>query len=88
MMKILTITGESLDDFFANRIPHYMADILLKSLEVLARNGRQCIGAFVYPFDDIYCFRLQDDRIPDKADIYITFIDIQNLIIIIDAIMV
>lgn len=88
MMKILTITGESLEDFFNKKIPHYMADLLLKSLEVLARNGRECIGAFVYPQDDIYYFRLQDDRIPNKADIYITFIDIQELIIILDVIMV
>ena len=88
MMKILTITGESLDVFFANRIPYYMSDLLLKKLEVLARNGRECIEAFVYPHNNIYYFKLEDDRIPDKANIYITFIDIQNLIIIIDAILV
>ena len=87
MMKIITITGQSLDEFFKQRIPGVLIDKLIVKLRVLRLEGKNCIGAFVFPYGDRYVFRVEDVHSPDKANVYISFIDLQNLIIIIDAVL-
>lgn len=87
MMKIVTITGQSLEEFFKQRIPSVLIDKLIVKLRVLRLEGKNCVGAFVFPYKDRYVFRVEDVNSHDIADVYISFIDFQNLIIIIDAVL-
>lgn len=87
MMDIVTITGQSLEDFFRQRIPDVLLDQLRLKLRVLRIQGKNCIGAFVFRYEDRYVFRVEADYSQDKADIYISFIELRNLVIIIDAVL-
>lgn len=86
MMDIETITGQSLEDFFRDRVPLTLFDLIALKLRVLKVQGRSCIGAFVFKYEDRYVFRVEDPYGDDKADIYISFIDVRDLILIIDAV--
>lgn len=88
MMDIETITGQSLNEFFRNRVPLTLFDTISMKLRILKIQGKNCIGAFVFRYEDLYVFRVEDSYGGDKADIYISFMDVRNLIIIIDAVCV
>ncbi len=83
LLTIATITGESLDEFFRRKMPSNLFNILTNKLEVLARNGKDCIGAFVFPYDDVYYFMI-DDTDTYTAKIFLSFIEIGNIILILD----
>lgn len=82
-MKLITITGQSLDDFFKD-IPSGLKRPLKNRLRVLQNHGKECIEAFVTPYNDFYHFYVEDPTIPEYVEVHISFIDISNLIIIID----
>ena len=84
MMEIVTITGQSLEDFFRPKIPQGLIKPLVNKLKVLKIYGRECIGAFVFPADNIFHFEVTDPDISQGADVYISFIDIGNLILIVE----
>lgn len=84
MMEIVTITGQSLEDFFRPKVPQGLIKPLVNKLNVLKIYGRECIGAFVFPIDNIFHFEVTDPDIPEGADVYISFIDIGNLILIVE----
>lgn len=83
-MKLVTYNAQPLDEFFRQRVPQGLINPLLKKLDVLQTFGRECIQAFVFPKDDVFHFVVEEPNINDVADVYISFIDINNLIIIID----
>lgn len=88
MTRIITITGQSLDDFIASKLPPVLRPIFIKRLEVLTSMGRKCIDAFVFSHENFYYFCLEDTQISEKAKVYISFIDVQNIIIIIDIVLI
>lgn len=83
-MRVVTITGQSLDDYFKNRIPQGLINPLIRKLELLQNHGRDCIGAFVFPHKDAYQFTIDEPKMSEAANVYITFIDLHSLIIILD----
>lgn len=84
MMNIVTITGQTLDDFFRPQIPQGLITPLTNKLKVLKIYGRECIGAFVFPASGIFHFEVTDSNIPEGVDVYISFVDISNLILIVE----
>lgn len=82
-MEIVTITGQTLDDYFRPKIPQGLMVPLTNKLKVLKIYGRECIGAFVFPADSIYHFEVTDPNVREGADVYISFLDIRNIILIV-----
>ena len=83
-MEIATITGQTLDDFFRPKIPEGLMVPLTNKLKVLKIYGKECIGAFVFPADKFYHFQVTDPNVSEGVDVYISFIDIRNIILIIE----
>lgn len=88
MMDILTITGQSLDDFFYGKVPDSLREPLGQKLRILKVLGKKCIGSFVFQYNDLYYFQVVDPYSECSAKIYISFlnINIKNIILIIDVV--
>lgn len=84
MMTIATITGQTLEEFFRHQIPQGLITPLENKLTMLKIYGRECIGAFVFSANNIFHFEVTDPNISEGVDVYISFIDISNLIIVVE----
>lgn len=84
MMEIVTIAGQSLEDFFRPKVPQGLVKPLVNKLRVPKIYGRECIGAFVFQSEDIFHFEVTDPNISEGVDVYISFIDIRSLIVIVN----
>lgn len=87
MARINTVTGETFQAFFREKLPKELHERTAYKLRVLKNSRRDCVGAFVFPRGDRYAFRVEDTSGLFAADIYISFLDDNDLIIVIDAVV-
>lgn len=80
-MGINTITGETLEDFF-KCIPGVLKEPLIRKLKYLVHNGRDCIGAFVFPCGENYSFSIESIDTSVVAVVLISFVDEENMILL------
>lgn len=80
-MDINTVSGGTLDDFF-KCVPGVLKEHLIRKLIFLGHNGRDCIGAFVFPCGDNYSFKIESMYASVSAEVSISFIDEKNMILV------
>jgi hypothetical protein len=80
-VDINTVSGETLDDFF-KCVPGVLKEHLVRKLIFLGHNGRDCIGAFVFPCGDNYSFKIESMYASVSAEVSISFIDEKNMILV------
>lgn len=80
-MDINTVSGETLDDFL-KCVPGVLKEHLIRKLIFLGHNGRDCIGAFVFPCGDNYSFKIESMYASVSAEVSISFIDEKNMILV------